>query len=100
MPYIDESYRLLAVAEDNRRLARFQALHPPDQHFGVASVDIHAIAIDGEISEGNIIEPVHLIERAKQAFVESLRGAVECPVVIGTLPLCRRKLLGHSVDRC
>ena len=78
----------------------FQPLHPADQHFGVAAVDVHAVAVDVEISEGDVVEPVHVVEGAKQPFVEGLGGPVEGAVVVRILPLRRRKLLGHAVHRC
>ena len=48
---VDEVHRLLAVAEDQRRLAGGDALHPADQHFGVLAVDVHARAVDVEVAQ-------------------------------------------------
>ena len=56
-------------------------------------------AIDVEITECDVIKPMHVIEGAKQAFIERLCRTIEGPVIIGTLPLGGRKLLGHPVDR-
>ena len=96
---VDKIHRLLAVAENNRRLSRLQSFHPADQHFRVASMDIHSVAIDVEIPECDVIKPVHIIECTKQAFVEGFRSAVERPVAVRVVPLGRRKLFSHSVDR-
>ena len=89
---MDEVHGLLAVAEDDRRHAGFKPLHPADQHLGVSAVDVHALAVDVEIAEGDVIEPVHVVVGAEQSLVEGLGRAVEGAVVVGVLPLGRREL--------
>ena len=48
---VDEVHRLRAVAEDQRRLAGGDALHPADEHLGVGAVDVHARAVDVEVAQ-------------------------------------------------
>src|SRR4051812_47919164 len=90
IPNMDEVHRLLAIAEDNRRLPGFQALHPPNQNLGVAPMDIHPISVDIEVSESDVIEPMRVIERPQQSLVERLGSTIERSVVVGVLPLRRR----------
>src|SRR3954447_20056445 len=92
IPNVNEVHCLLAITKDNRNLPRLKALHPPNQHFGVAPMDIHTISVDIEVSEGDVVEPVHVIERPKESLIERLGSAIERSVVVGTLPLGRRKI--------
>ena len=59
-----------AVAEDQRRLPVGDPLHPPDQHLGVEPVDVHARAVDVEVAQHHVVEPVHGPEAAQHALVE------------------------------
>ena len=95
---VDEVHGLLAVAEDHRRLARVDALHPADQHLGVDAVDVHARPVDVEVAQGHVVEAVHVVEAAQQALVEDLGRPVEGPVVVGVVGFRGRELLRHPVD--
>ena len=94
-----EVHRLRAVAEDQRRLAGGDALHPAHEHLGVDAVDVHPRAVDVEVAQRDVVEAVHRVERAQQALVEDLGGAVERVVVVRVVVLGRREVLGEAVDR-
>ena len=80
---VDEVHRGLAVAEDQRRLAGGDAIHPADQHFGVAAVDVHARAVHVEVAQRHVGQVVHVVERAQQAFEHDLARAVPGAVAYG-----------------
>ena len=96
----DEVHRLGAVAEDQRRLARVDPLHPADEHLGVHAVDVHPRAVHVEVAQRDVVEAVHVVEAAQQALVEDLRRAVERPVGVRVV---RPRSVGNSfrepVDR-
>ena len=46
-------------------------LHPADQHLGVLAVDVHPRAVDVEVAQRHVVEPVHVVEGAQQPLVES-----------------------------
>ena len=46
------------------------ALHPADQHLGVDAVDVHARAVDVEVAQRHVVQPVHVVEAAQQPLVE------------------------------
>ena len=96
---VDEVHRLAAVAEDQRRLAVGDALHPAHQHLGVQAVHVHARPVDVEVPQRHVVQAVHRVEAAQHALVEALRGAVESVVVVMVVALVGRELLGHAVDR-
>ncbi len=54
---VDEVHRLRAVAEDQWRLAGFDALHPTHQHLGVDAVDVHARSVHVEVAQRHVVEP-------------------------------------------
>ena len=62
---IDEVHCLRAVAEDQRRLARSNALHPANEHFGICAVDVHAWAVDIEVAQRNVVQAVHIVKTAQ-----------------------------------
>ena len=95
----DEVHRLRAVAEDQRRLAGGDALHPADEHLGVDAVDVHPRAVDVEVAQRDVVEAAHRVEAAQQALVEDLGGAVERVVGVGVVVLGGREVLGQAVDR-
>ena len=86
---VDEVHRLPAVAEDQRRLPVDDPLHPADQHLGVEAVHVHPRAVDVEVAQRDVVEPVHRVEAAQHALVERLGRAVEGVVVVGVVPLGR-----------
>src|SRR5262245_36491213 len=51
---VNEIHCLLTVSEDNWRLTSLQSFHPTDKHLGVSAMDVHAVPINIEISEGHI----------------------------------------------
>ena len=69
---IDEVHGLQAVAEDDRRLAARDALHPADQHLGVAAVDVHARPVDVEVAQRDVVQPVHVVEGAQSPSLKTL----------------------------
>ena len=75
------------------------ALHPAHEHLGVDAVDVHPRAVDVEVAQRDVVEPVHRVEAAQQALVEGLGGAVEGVVGVGVVALVGRELLGEAVDR-
>ena len=74
---VDEVHRLQAVAEDERRLAGLDALHPAHEHLGVEAVDVHPRAVGVEVAQRDVVEVRHRLEAAQQALVEDLGRAVE-----------------------
>ena len=96
---VDEVHRLRAVAEDQRRLAGRDPLHPAHEDLGVEAVDVHARAVDVEVAQRDVVEPVHRVQAAQQALVEGLRRAVERVVGVRVVLLGGRELLGEAVDR-
>ena len=77
----------VAVAEDHRRLAGRDALHPADEHFGVGAVHVHARSVDVEVAQRDVVQSVHVGEAAQQPFVERLGGAVDRAVVVRMMVL-------------
>ena len=96
---MDKIHRVGAIAEDNRRPPGGDGLHPSNEHFRVRAEDIHPRPVHVEIPQRDVLEPVHLVEAAKQAFIEELRGAVERPVRVGMMRLEDRKCCGQAVHR-
>ena len=97
--HVDEVHGLQAVAEDQRRLTPGDPLHPADQDLGVAPVQVHARAVDVEVAQGDVVEPVHVVGGAQQALAEALGRAVERAVAGMRLGLRGREGRGHAVDR-
>ena len=79
---VHEVHGLRAVAEDERRLAGSDPLHPADKHLGVGAVDVHARPVDVEVAKRHVVQAVHLVEAAQEPFVECLRRAVDGAVVV------------------
>ena len=52
----------VAVAEDQRRLAGGDALHPAHEHLGVDAVDVHPRAVDVEVAQRDVVEALHRVE--------------------------------------
>ena len=96
---VDEVHRLGAVAEDQRRRALRDPLHPADQDLRVDAVDVHPRPVDVEVAERHVVEAVHGVEAAEQPLVEHLRRAVQRVVGIGVVRLRGRERLGQPVDR-
>ena len=97
--HMDHVHGLQAVAEDDRRLAAREAFHPTHQDLGVAAVDVHARAIDVEVAQRDVVQPVHIVEGAVEPLVEGLGRAVERAVVVGMLCLGGGELVRHAIDR-
>ncbi len=95
---IDEVHRLEAVAKDQRRLATVNAVHPADHHLGIHAVDVHARAVDVEVAQRGVGQPVHFVEAAQHMFEANLVRAVERAVVEGVI-LVHRQVAGLTVDR-
>ena len=53
---VDEVHRLRAVAEDQRRAACLDPLHPAHEHLGVDAVDVHPRAVDVEVAKRDVVE--------------------------------------------
>jgi hypothetical protein len=96
---VDEVHRLRAVAEYEQRAALGDPLHPAHEHLGVDAVDVHPRAVDVEVAEGHVVEAVHRMEAAQEAFVEGLRRAVERVVCVRVVRLGGGEALGQAVDR-
>ncbi len=92
-------HRLMPVAEDDRRLPRLDAFHPPYQHLGIAPVDIHSRTVHIEVAETDAIESVHLGEHPRQTLAEQLCHAIERAVAVGVVIFRRRKGFGQTVNR-
>ena len=97
--HVQHVHRLLAVAENDGRLAGFETLHPAHQNLRVATVDVHARPVDVEVAQADVVGAVHVVEGAQEAFAERLGGAIEGAVVVGVVLLGRREGVGHAVDR-
>ena len=95
----DEVHGLLAVADDDRRLAGGDALHPADEHLGVDAVDVHALAVDVEVAQGDVVQARHRVVAAQQPLVVDLGRAVQRVVGVRVVVLGGRELGGEAVDR-
>ena len=65
---VDEIHGLAAVAEDDRRQAGVDPLHPADQDLGVLAVQVHPRPVDVEVAQRHVVEAVHVVEGAQHAL--------------------------------
>ncbi len=96
---VDEVHRLAAVAEDQRRLARGDALHPAHEHLGVDAVDVHPRSVHVEVAQGHVVEAVHRVVAAEGALEEHLQRAVQRGVRVGVVVFLGGEVGGLAVDR-
>jgi len=97
--HMNPVHGLESVAKDHGRLAGRDTFHPADQYLRVDPMDVHAWAIDVEVAQGDIVEPVHVVKAAQETLVEQLCGAVECLVVVRMVELSRGETIGQTVHR-
>src|SRR6185437_10957522 len=95
----DEIHRLGAIAENQTGLSVRQSLHPADQDFCISAVNIHPRAIYIEISQRDIVQPVHLVETPQQSFVKEFCGAVNRPIIVAMMGFLGREVLCQPVNR-
>ena len=67
---VDEVHGLLSIAENQRRNAIDDPLHPSDQYLGVKPVHIHPGPVNVEVPKGHVIQPGHGPEAPGHPFVE------------------------------
>ncbi len=97
--HVHEVHGLRAVAEDDRRAAAFDRIHPANHDFGVGAVHVHPGTVHVERPQRDVFQTVHVVEAAEQALVEQLRGSIERPIVVRMVRLAGRKFLGQPVHR-
>src|SRR4029453_5672702 len=96
----DEVHCLSPVAEDDRRFAGLDALHPSDEHLGVEPMDVHPRPVYVEVAQREIVQAIHPVKTAEHAFVEDLGCPIERVVSPRGVQLRRRELCRKSVDGC
>ena len=97
---VDKIHRLGAVAKDQRAFAGRDALHPADQDLGIGAKNIHARPVDIEVSQGDVIQPGHIVKTAQQTFVEDFGGAVQGAVAVGVMVFGGGEFAGQAVYGC
>src|ERR1051325_964991 len=97
---MNEVHRLITIPENHRSLAGFQTLHPANKHLRIPAVDVHARAVSVEITKGDIVKRVTIVEGSEKTFVKGLRYTIEGPVAIWVMRLCCRELIRKTVDGC
>ena len=95
----DEIHGGGAVAVDLGRNAAVDAVEPANEDLGVGPGDIHARAVDVEVTQSHAGQAVHVVEATGDPFVHQLGGTVDRAVVVGMMPLVGGKLVGSAVDR-
>ena len=82
------------------RLSGSDALHPADQDLGISAKNIHARPVDIEVSQGDVIQPGHIVKAAQQSFVEDFGGAVQGAVAVGVMVFGGGEFAGQAVHGC